>query len=151
MRSCRCGDLGGERRLVADPRRQPPEQAGHLAARLHEAEDVVHQQQHVLALLVAEIFGDGERGQADAPARAGRLVHLAVDQHAAVEHAGAAHLDQQLVALARALADAGEHRDALIALDHRVDQLHHQDGLADAGAAEHRRLAALRQRRRAGR
>ena len=28
-----------------------------------------------------------------------------------------------------------------------MDQLHHQDGLADAGAAEHRRLAALRERR----
>ena len=51
------------------------------------------------------------------------------------------------MALARALADAGEDRDALIALHHRVDQLHHHDGLADAGAAEHRRLAALRERR----
>ena len=29
---------------------------------------------------------------------------------------------------------------------HGVDQFHHQDGLADTGAAEHRRLAALRQR-----
>ena len=35
----------------------------------------------------------------------------------------------------------------LIALDHGVDELHHQHGLADAGAAEHRRLPALRERR----
>ena len=49
--------------------------------------------------------------------------------------------------LARPLADAGEHGDALVALDHGVDQLHHQHGLADARAAEHRGLAALRERR----
>ncbi len=51
------------------------------------------------------------------------------------------------MALARAFANAGEHRDPLIALHHCVDQFHHHDGLADAGATEHRRLAALRQRR----
>ncbi len=98
-------------------------------------------------LLVAEIFGDGQRGQRHPPARAGRLVHLAVDQHRARQHAGALHVGQQFVAFAGPLADAGEHRDALVFLDHGVDQFHHQHGLADAGAAEHRRLAALRQRR----
>ena len=50
------------------------------------------------------------------------------------------------MALARPLADPGEHRDALVALHHGVDQFHQQHGLADAGAAEHRRLAAECQR-----
>ena len=109
------GDFGGERRLIADPRRQAPEQARDFAARLDEAKHVVHQQQHVLSLLVAEIFGDRERRQPDPPARAGRLVHLAVDQHAAIEHAGSPHFDEKLVAFAGALADAGEDRDALVA------------------------------------
>ena len=57
------------------------------------------------------------------------------------------HLEQHFVAFARALADSGEHRDALVALDHRVNELHHQHSLADAGAAEHCPLAALRERR----
>ena len=138
--------LGGQRRLVADARRQPAEQAGDLAARLHEAEHVVHQQQHVLVLLVAEILGDGERAERHPPARARRLVHLAVHQHGAGQHAGPRMSVQQFVPLARALADAGEHRDALVVRHHRVDQFHHQHGLADAGAAEHRRLAALGER-----
>ena len=141
------GDLGGQGRLVADARRAAAEQAGDLAARLDEAEDVVHQEQHVPMLLVPEILGDGERGEADAPARAGRLVHLAEDQHRPSEDAGAPHFEQHLVALARALADAGEHRDAAVGLDHGADQLHDQDGLADAGAAEHPGLAATGQRR----
>ena len=80
--------FGGQRRLVADARRQPAQQAGDLAAGLDETEYVVHQQQHVLVLHVAEILGDGQRGQTDAPARAGRLVHLAEHQHGAAKHAG---------------------------------------------------------------
>ena len=147
MRSCKRGDFARQRRLVADARGQAPEQAGDFSAGLHEAEDIVHQQQHVLMLLVAEIFGDGHRRQRRAPARAGRLVHLAIDQNRALQHAGFAHFGPEFVAFARAFADAGENGNAAIFLDHGVDQLHHQHGLADAGAAKHRRLAALRERR----
>ena len=53
----------------------------------------------------------------------------------------------EIVALAGALADAGEHRGAAMALGDVVDQLLDQHGLADAGAAEQADLAALRIRR----
>ena len=120
-------DLAGERRLVADPRRQPPEQARHFAARLDEAKDIVHQQQHVLALLVAEIFRDRQRGERRR-ASARRAARSSGHRRARCGRArrSARISMQKLVALARALANAGEHRNALIALDHRVDQLHHQ-------------------------
>ncbi len=49
----------------------------------------------------------------------------------------------EVVALARALADAGEHRVAAVRLGDVVDQLHDEHGLADAGAAEQTDLAAL--------
>ena len=58
-----------------------PEKRRHFRAGLREAEDVVDEEQHVLAL-VAEMLGDGEAGQADAGARARRLVHLAIDEGA---------------------------------------------------------------------
>ena len=57
----------------------------------------------------------------------------------------------EVVALAGALADAGEHRDAAVALGDVVDQLLDEHGLADAGAAEQADLAALARRARAGR
>ena len=63
------------------------------------------------------------------------------------QHARPLHLGQKLVAFPRPLADAGKDRDALVLLDHGVDQLHHQHGLADAGTAEHRGLAAGGERR----
>ena len=102
--------------------------------------------QHVLALLVAEILGHRDAGQRDAGARAGRLVHLAVDQRGLREHARFLELAIEVVALARALADAGEHRHAAVLLGDVVDELHDRDGLAHAGAAEQADFAAARNR-----
>ena len=79
--------VGGQRRLIADRRGNAAEQRRHFRARLGEAEDVVDEEQHVLAL-IAEILGDGEAGQRDAHARARRLVHLAEHQRAFRLHVG---------------------------------------------------------------
>ncbi len=57
------------------------------------------------------------------------------------------HLVIEIVALTRALADAGEHRVAAVGLGDVVDELHDQHGLADAGTAEQADLAALSIRR----
>ncbi len=102
---------------------------------------------------VTEGFGDGQAGQRDAQAVARRLVHLAVDhrhlrlaQVLAVDDARFHHLVIEVVALAGALADAGEHRQARVRLGDVVDQFHHVHGLADAGAAEQADLAALGER-----
>ena len=84
---------------------------------------------------------------ADAQARARRLVHLAVDERDAVDHAGLLHLEPEVVALAGALADAGEHRHAAVLLGDVVDQLLDQHRLAEAGAAEQADLAAAHERR----
>ena len=103
-----------------------PEQRRHFRTRLGEAEDVVDEEQHVLALFVAEILGLGEAGQRDPGTGAGRLVHLAVDQGAARAfggtavlaridvHLGLDHLVVHVVAFAAALADAREHRIAAV-------------------------------------
>ena len=135
--------LGLERRLVADLRRHAAEQRGDLGARLHEAEDVVDEQQHVLAALLAEVLRHRQAGQRDAHARAGRLVHLAEDEHRLVDDARLLHLEPEVVALARALAHAAERRQAAVLLGEVVDQLLDEHGLADAGAAEQADLAAL--------
>ena len=103
--------LGLQRRLVADLGGHPPEQRRDLGAGLHEAEDVVDEQQHVLAL-VAEVFGHRQARQGDAHAGPGRLVHLPEHEHRLVDDARLLHLQPQVVALAGALADAAEGRQA---------------------------------------
>ena len=141
--------LGAERRLVADRRRHAPEERRHFGARLREAEDVVDEEQHVLAFGIAEVFRDRQAGQRHAKTGARRLRHLSVDQRGArlrqvvlVDDAALLELEPEVVALARALADAGKHRHAAVLHRDVVDQLLDDDGLADAGAAEQSDLAA---------
>ena len=134
--------LGRQRRLVPDGRRHAAQQRGDLGAGLREPEDVVDEQQDVLAL-VAEVLRSGQAGEPDAEARSGRLVHLAVDQAGLLDDAGVAHLDVEVGALTGALADAAEHRRAAVRHREVVDELLDDDGLADARAAEQAGLAAL--------
>ena len=63
-----------------------------------------------------------------------------------IDDAALLELVPEVVALARAFADAAEHRHAAVLQRDVVDQLHDDDGLADAGAAEQADLAALQVR-----
>ena len=87
---------------------------------------------------------------ADTQAGSWRLGHLAVDQGslglrriAGRDDAGLGHFEPEIVAFAGALADAGEDREAAVIFGDVIDQLHDDDGLANARAAEEANLAAL--------
>ena len=144
--------LFGQRRLVTHRGWHAAEQRRHFGARQRVAVDVVDEEQDVAAL-VAETLGHREAGQRDAQSVARGFVHLA-EHHRDLRLAqvflhddlGIRHLVIEVVALARALADAGEHRQARVLLRDVVDELEHVDGLADAGAAEQPDLAALGER-----
>ena len=135
--------LVGEGRLVADRGRHPAEQGRDLGPGLGEPEDVVDEEQHVLALDVAEVLRHRQRRQGDAQTRARRLVHLAEDEGGLAEDAGLLHLDHEVVALTGALADPGEHRHTTVVARDAGDHLLDEHGLADAGTAEQADLAAL--------
>mmetsp|Transcript_1894 Transcript_1894/g.4937 ORF Transcript_1894/g.4937 Transcript_1894/m.4937 type:complete len:420 (+) Transcript_1894:579-1838(+) len=142
--------IGGQGGLVADGGGDAAQQRRHLRVGLREAEDVVHKQQHVLALEVTEVLGDGQAGERHAGAGTRGLVHLAVHQGALglvrlvaeLDHARLNHLVVQVVALAGALAHAGKHGETTVALGDVVDELHDEHGLADAGAAKQANLSA---------
>ena len=143
--------LVGQRRLVAHRRRHAAEQRRHLGTGLHEAEDVVDEQQHVLVLDVAEVLGHGERRQSHAEAHAGRLVHLSEHEGGLLEHARLHHLEPEVGALTGAFADTGEHRHAAVLRGDAVDHLGDEHGLANAGTTEQADLAAGDVRASAGR
>ena len=92
---------------------------------------------------VAEVLRHRQAGERDAQSRARRLVHLAEHQCGLVEDPGLAHLLDEVVALAGALADAGEHGDAAVVLGDALDHLLDEHGLAHARAAEEADLPAL--------
>ena len=118
------------------------EQCGHLGTGLGEAEDVVDEQQHVLAL-VTEVLGFGQTREAHAQTGSRRLVHLTVDQAGLLDNAGVGHLEVEVGTLAGTLAHAGEHGGAAMLLSQVVDELLDADGLAHASAAEQTGLTAL--------
>ena len=135
--------LGGQGRLIADGGGHAAQQRRDLGTGLGETEDVVDEEQHVLAALVAEVLRDGQARQGHAQTGSGRLVHLAEDQGGLVDDAALGHLVPEVVALAAALADAGEDRIAAVLIGHVADQLLDQHRLAHTGAAEEADLAAL--------
>src|SRR5579862_3545057 len=138
--------LRRESRLVADGARHAAEEGRHLGARLDEPEDVVDEEQHVLPL-IAEVLRHRQAGQTDAQARSRRLVHLPVDHRDLGENACLLHLDVEVGAFARALADTGEDGHAAVLHRDVVDQLLDEHRLADARAAEEPDLAAADVRR----
>eukprot|EP00962_Isochrysis_galbana_P031657 scaffold10307_cov120-Isochrysis_galbana.AAC.4 len=98
---------------------------GRSGAHLGEAENVVHKEKHVLPLGVTEVLGHRERGERDAGAGAGRLVHLSVDEcrlgaALQLDHARVHHLVVQIVALASALANTAEDGEATVRLKEGV-------------------------------
>src|SRR3954469_19021401 len=133
-----------ERRLVTDLRRHASQQRRDLGPRLDEAEDVVDEEEHVGALLVAEVLRHRQARQGHAHTRTRRLVHLAEDEHRVLDDARLGHLEPEVVALARALAHAAERGQARVLLGDVADQLLDEHGLADARAAEQADLAATR-------
>src|SRR5678815_3614279 len=75
-----------------------------------------------------------------------RLVHLTVDECHVRENARLLHFEIEIVSFARPLAHAAEHGLTAVTLRDVVDELHDDDGLADAGAAEETDLSALHER-----
>ena len=151
-----CGDaflkrahVGRQCRLITNSRGDTAEKGRHFGSRLREAEDVVDEEQNVLAFLVTEIFGQCQAGQRDARAGTRRLVHLAVYQRrlrsfaVGLDNARFDHFVIEIVALAGPLADTGEYRVTAMRLRDVVDEFHDQNGLADAGTTEQADLAAL--------
>ena len=134
--------LRGQGGLVAHRRRHPSQESGHFASRLGEAEDVVHEEQHVEAV-VAEVLGHGEPRKRHAEARSRRLVHLPEDEAGLLQYLRLRHLPPQVVSLAGALTDTGEDGVTAVLRGDVVDELLDDDGLADSRPAEEAGLPAL--------
>jgi hypothetical protein len=70
---------------------------------------------------------------------------MLIELRAILNNFGLDHLAQEVVPLARALADAREDREARVLHGDVVNQLHDKHGLADARAAEQADLAAAQE------
>lgn len=96
--------------MVTDSGRDTTEQGRHLGTSLSETENVVDEQKHVLALLVTEVFGNGETSESDTGTGTRGLVHLTENESdlgvtVEVDDTGLNHFVVQIVTLTGTLTD----------------------------------------------
>lgn len=99
-----------QRGLVTDSRGDTTEQGRHLRTGLGETEDVVDEEKHILALLVTEVFRDGETSERNTGTGTRGLVHLTEDKSdlgvtLEVDDTGLNHFVVQIVTLTGTLTD----------------------------------------------
>ena len=117
---------------------------------MHEAEDVVHKQQHVLLVHIAEVLSHGQSRETHAHACTGGLIHLAVAeshfrlrQVFGIDHAGILELLVEVVAFAGALTHTTEHGHSTVLFGDVVDEFLNQHGFAHTGTAEEADFSTL--------
>ena len=140
--------ISGQRWLIAHSRRNTAKQRRHFGASLCKAEDVINEEEHIFALLIAEIFSLCKTCQSNTGTRAWRLVHLAINQrHAAVafkvDHFGVDHFVIKIVTFTGPLTHTGKDRVSTEEFRDIVDQLLNKNGLANTRAAKEANLTAF--------
>mmetsp|Transcript_71296 Transcript_71296/g.119324 ORF Transcript_71296/g.119324 Transcript_71296/m.119324 type:complete len:393 (-) Transcript_71296:21-1199(-) len=137
-----------QRGLVTHSSRDTTQKGGHLRVGLSEAENVVHEKQHILASFVTEVLSHGQGSLSHTSTSTRGLIHLPIHQHALglalqVNHLGSHHLQVQICALTGTLTDTGKHRETTMSLGDIVDQLHDNDSLPDTSSSEKPNLTTL--------
>ena len=108
--------IGAQGGLVAHGRRHTTQKGGHFRTGLNEAEDVVHEQQNILLVHIAEMLSHRQSREAHTHTRTRGLVHLAVAEGhlrlgevLGIDHSGFLEFLVEVIPFTGALAHAGEH------------------------------------------
>ena len=134
--------------LVTDGGGNTAEKGRHLGVSLGEAENVINEEEHILALDITEVLGHGEGGLGNTGTGTRGLVHLTVDQDALglagkVNDLGLHHLEVEIGTLTSTLTDTSEDGETTVTLGDVVNKLHNNDGLADTSTTEETNLTTL--------
>jgi len=138
--------------LVTDSRGDTTEKGRHFGTGLSETEDVVDEEQHILAFLVTEVLGNGEAGEGDTSTGTGGLVHLTEDESdlgvtLKLDDTGLNHLVVEIVTLTGTLTDTAEDGETTMGLGDVVDEFLNQHSLSDTGTSEETNLSTTGVRR----
>src|SRR5579875_3887351 len=132
-----------ERWLVTNGGWHTTEQCGNFRTGLCETEDVVHEEQYVAFLDIAEVFCDGQTGERNTKACSRRLVHLTEDHAGLVNNAGVLHFMVQVVTFTSTFTNTCEYGETAVFFRDVVNQFLNQDGFTNAGTAEQTDLTTL--------
>jgi len=102
--------ISGKRGLVTDGRGNTTKKSRHLGTSLGETENVVNEEQHILAFLVTEVLRNSQTGKGDTGTGTRRLVHLTEDKGdlgitLEIDNTSLNHFMVQIITLASAFTD----------------------------------------------
>jgi peptide chain release factor 1 len=138
--------VDGEGGLVTDGRGDTTEKGRHLGTGLSESENVVNEEQHVLTLLISEVFSYSKTGKGDTGTSSRGLVHLTEDQGdlglaIKLNDGSLLHFVVQIVTLTSSLTDTSEDGVTTVGLGDVVDKLLNEHSLADTSTTEETNLS----------
>ena len=138
----------GEGGLVTDGGGNTAEEGRDFGVGLGEAENVVNEEQDILAFDVTEVFGHGEGRLGDTGAGTRGFVHLTVDKDALgfagkVDDLGLHHFEVQVGTFTGTFTDTSEDGETTVTLGDVVNEFHDNDGLADTSTTEETDLTTL--------
>jgi peptide chain release factor 1 len=96
--------------LVTDSGGNTTEQSGHLGTSLSETENVVDEEQHILAFLITEVLRDSQASKSDTGTGTRRLIHLTLE----VDDTGLNHFVVQIVTLASTLTHTCKNNEVMM-------------------------------------
>ena len=131
-----CTDVVCQSRLITYCGGHTAEQCRYFGTCLDETENVIYEEQYVLAANVTEVFCHGQAGQAYAHTSSGGFVHLAVYQRSFVDNARFFHFAPQVVAFTSTFAYACEYGITTVSGCDIMDKFHNNNGFAYACTAE---------------
>jgi peptide chain release factor 1 len=138
--------IDGESGLVTDGRGDTTQKGRHLGTGLGESENVVNEKQHILTLLISEVFSDCQTGKGNTGTGSRGLVHLTEDQGdlglaVKLDDGSLLHFVVQIVTLTGTLTDTSEDGVTTVGLGDVVDKLLNEHSLADTGTTEETNLS----------
>lgn len=134
--------IGSQGRLITDGRGNTSQKCGHFRASLSESENVVDEEQHVLAFFVSEVLRHSETGEADSGSGTWGFVHLTEDECASgfivveTDDVGRNHFVVEIVTFSGSFSDTGEHGVTTVVLSDVVDEFLNEHSLADTCTTE---------------
>jgi len=111
------------------------------AVYLGESENVVNEKEHILSLLISEVFSNSKSGQSNSGTGTWGLVHLSVDKgylglSLQLDNTSLNHLVVKIVTLTSSLSYTREHGVPSVSFGYVVDQFHNKYSFSYSSTTE---------------
>ena len=146
---CRCDTLlqlshfCRKGRLISNGTRHTSQQGAYFTTCLGKTEDIVDEQQHVLMVMITEVFRHRKTCQTNTHSGTRRFIHLSVNQYGLIQDTAVLHFMIHVISFTGSLPDTGNDGHSTMFLGDIVNQLLDQYGFSYSRTAKQTNLTTL--------